>query len=140
MNVSDAAYVKLDPNSAQGAILDDIMSALGAQKVNMQDLEEPQVSDEPCFCPSCFNFESFESVLGETGSYDYKTVTLGGKEFQIKYYNGKYQERIMMQEKEWSVPANWTYSMAQQALNQAVQSGEFDKAQKLLNHLNKFKN
>lgn len=92
---------------------------------------------EKCFCPSCFNFETFEEVLkGEGAKFDYATVTLLGKKFDIKFYNGPEGERMMVSPQEFKVDPAWTTDTLIGQLNNAVAQKEFDKAQILLNELN----
>lgn len=143
INVTDATFLKLKEGEDTEAV-DAILKKLGAEQINLKDLEptqdtQSQVSDEPCFCPACFNFETFEQVLGETGEYDYKTIQLGKKQFQIKYYIGKYGERIMIQEAVWEIPKYWDESRIQAELSVAVQAKDFKRAQKLLEALQNLK-
>jgi len=104
------------------------------EQINQVNQEAPA---EKCFCPSCFNFETFEEVLkGEGAQFDYQTVTLLGKKFDIKFYNGPEGEKMMVSPQTFQIDPEWTTDTLIGQLNNAVAQKEFDKAQILLNELN----
>lgn len=103
--------------------------------------EQPKVQ---CYCPECFNFDTFEQVLSNIpGTFDKVEITLGGKPFTIKYHrtdaNGL--ENIMISEKKEKVDLSaLNIDQLQQGLNIAVQNKDFDTAQLYLNAINETKN
>lgn len=97
-------------------------------------VETSENQDGPCFCPNCFNFETFEKQLGETGTFDYKTLEFSnGKVFNVKYYEGKYGEQIMMQP-----VGEPTKEELQKQFEDAVKAKDYKLAQELLQKLENF--
>lgn len=99
-----------------------------------------------CFCPMCFNFDTFEEVLKDLGgNFDYATVQLGGKLFDLKYWispTGKEKIIVSPQKKQEVGPSydNLPLEKLQEALNIAVNSKDFSEAQVILDAINKTKN
>lgn len=94
-----------------------------------------------CYCPNCFNFETFESVLTPRGgTFDYATVTLGGKEFEIKFWSDGQDDNLMISPKALPKFKPGTLEELQIQLNQAVQERAYDKAQALITLINTTKN
>lgn len=99
-----------------------------------------------CFCPICFNFDTFEEVLKDfDGKFDYGSIELGGKTFDLKYWispTGKEKLLVSTQKKEEIKPnyENYTISDLQESLNEAVNSKNFTEAQVILDIINKTKN
>ena len=160
IRVTDAAVLSLDnlnPQNSQAvdrAVSDVLkkMSGMGFPGIKkpftpqpnsmppVQQQDQPGQQDEAreeCFCRECFNFETFEQKLGTEGNrFDYATVTLGGKPFDIKYCIGPRGENIMISPKEYKVDPQWTTDTLIGELNNAVAQKQYDKAQILLNELN----
>lgn len=97
---------------------------------------------EKCFCPLCFNFDTFEEVLKESGGeFAYTSVTLLGKVFDIKFHRSpKGEERIMIQPQELKIEGNISMEDLEKELNKSVQQKDFQKAQAILTEINKLKN
>lgn len=157
INVSEAAVLSLDnlknPADANKAIQEAFEKlGFGGQRpfkpaptqeeiknAQEQIAKANQEKEEgPCFCPNCFNFESFEEVLNTRpgAQFDYQTVTLLGKKFDIKFYNGPYGERMMVSPQDFKIDPSWSVETLTEMLNNAVAQKEFSKAQILLNELN----
>lgn len=112
----------------------------GTEKVRA---DKPTEKPNPnCWCPNCFRFDNFEERLSPLGgSFDYVTVSLLGKQFDIKFHrDAKGRENLMVMEKQFEVDPQWNAEQIQGLLNQAVQNKDFAVAQKLLNQLNNLKN
>lgn len=105
---------------------------------------EPEFKGK-CFCPVCFNFDTFEEVLKDLGgSFDYTSVNLGGKVFDLKYWispTGK-EKLIVSLHKEESKETYEGSSLEelQTYLNEAVGAKDFTEAQVILDIINKTKN
>lgn len=154
VRVTDAAILNIDnsnPNPASNQAVDASVDAImrrisksgfpGFNPKTTQPAPEaqgPVQEKQPCFCSDCFTFETFEKVLGP-GTYDYQPLTIGGKNFDVKFYSGANGEHIMMNPKEFSIDPSWTAESIQNELNIAVAAKDFDKAQTLLNALNNLK-
>ena len=96
---------------------------------------------EQCYCPNCFNFETFEKVLEKRGgTFDYATVKLGGKDFDIKYWTDGEDENLMISPVTPEFKPEGTLEELQIQLNQAVQEKAYDKAQALITLINNIKN
>lgn len=103
--------------------------------------QETKEKDETCFCPECFNFNTFEEILGsKEGNFDYSSVTLGGREFNIKYWTNGNKEYIMINPKKLEVNEKLTLDQLQEALNSAVQMRDFKASQAIVNRINELKN
>ena len=106
---------------------------------------EPEFKGK-CFCPVCFNFDTFEEVLKDLGGrFDYGSILLGGKIFDLKYWispTGKEKLIVSPQKKEEVGPSydNLPLENLQEALNIAVNSRDFSEAQVILDAINKTKN
>lgn len=155
VKVTDAAILNLDSekkNEAMEEAFKKAFSNLGfpfpgvtnpnAKEQNTEGGSDKEVSDAPCFCPVCFNYDTFEKVLnGKPGAkFDYAKVTLGGKEFNIKFYDGPYGENMIIAPNEFKIDPDWTTDTLIGQLNNAVAQKDFNKAQILLNELNNRKN
>lgn len=121
----------LEPIQAEDKV-GDMLSQLGLKT------QEQQAEEGPCFCPNCFNYEKFEETLGQTGTFDYKSITFdNGKQFNIKYYEGKFGEHVMMQ------PVETTPKLSKDELKKqfedAVKAKDYDKAQILLAEIQNLK-
>ena len=80
--------------------LDTFNKAEDLQKEFVKKCNESSDPEE-CYCPNCFNFESFEKKLSKRkGTFDYKSVTLNGKEFDIKYWTDGVDENLMISPKK----------------------------------------
>lgn len=106
------------------------------------DVKQEKEIKEACFCPDCFTFENFEKIINlenKGGSFDYKTVELGGKLFDIKYHKGPTDERMMISPQKETAPdlSSFSREMLQENLNIAVQNKDFSMAQEFLNALTK---
>jgi hypothetical protein len=119
-----------------GRGLDNPVSDLRKEVTQLSNqLKDP----EQCYCPNCFNFETFEQVLTKRGGkFDYVTVQLGGKNFNIKYWTDGNDENIMISPEEQKPTG--TLEELQVQLNQAVQEKDYNKAQVLINMINELKN
>lgn len=97
---------------------------------------------EQCYCQNCFNFETFEQVLSKRGgTFDYATVKLGGKEFDIKFWTDGQDDNLMIAPKaQPKFEPKGTLEELQVQLNQAVQERAYDKAQALITLINTIKN
>jgi hypothetical protein len=100
-------------------------------------------NDNVCLCPNCFNFETFEDILTPLGGkFDYQTVTLLDKKFDIKFHvDAKGRENMMISEHqeapiENKIDPRWTAEEIQIALNEAIRRKHYTVAQELLNELN----
>jgi hypothetical protein len=123
IKVTEAAVLKLDDastkNPATDAVVDQAVNSIlqkmkggfpGVKKAPLPQAIQPQQTvnqeqpnqvEEECFCPGCFNFESFEAKLQKFGGiFDYATVTLGGKPFDIKYHNAPNRGESIMVSQE----------------------------------------
>lgn len=99
-----------------------------------------------CFCPVCFNFDTFEEVLKDLGGkFDYNQVELGGKLFNLKYWispTGK-EKLLVSPVKKEEVKKTYegcTLEELQTYLNEAVSAKDFTEAQIILDIINKTKN
>lgn len=115
--------------------------------INIDDFKKSQKQDpsptetkalrEECFCPDCFNFETFELKLSpKGGNFEYKTVELMGEEFEIKFHkDAKGEENMMIQKKR--VVNEESPEKLKEALNSAVQRQDWESAQSLIDRINK---
>jgi len=110
------------------------------RKVDTQAANQAK-DPEQCYCPNCFNFETFESVLTPRGgTFDYATVKLGGKEFDIKFWSDGQDDNLMISPRQPKFEPQGTLEELQIQLNQAVQERAYDKAQALITLINNIKN
>lgn len=167
INVDSAAILKIPgANAAQEKTIDSIVnSVLGnmgkmgfptgnakqnrgldneASDVRKVDTQMANQAKDPeqCYCPNCFNFETFEAVLSKRGgTFDYATVKLGGKEFDIKFWSDGQDDNLMISPKpQPKFEPQGTLEELQVQLNQAVQERAYDKAQALITLINTIKN
>lgn len=167
INVDSAAILKIPgTNTAQDKTIDSIVNevlgnmgkmgfptgnakpsrgldneASDVRKVDTQMANQAK-DPEQCYCPNCFNFETFEQVLGKrNGKFDYAEVTLGGKEFEIKFWTDGQDDNLMISPKaQPKFEPKGTLEELQVQLNQAVQNREYDQAQVLITMINNIKN
>lgn len=160
LNVSGAAILDLGGNDDRQQVQGEVsrvlreMGKAGFPGVNMpvgQMNKDSGPRGEPefkgkCFCPVCFNFDTFEEVLKDLGGqFDYTSVELGGKLFNLKYWvspTGKEKLVVSPQKKEEVRPnyEGYTLEDLQEFLNEAVSSKNFTEAQVILDTINKTKN
>ena len=98
---------------------------------------------EKCFCPSCFNFNTFEKVLSdEVGVFDKAELNLGGKKFHLKAFIGGNGEHYFMIEALENINdnTNWTSEQIQAGLSEAIKNKDYVNAQIFMDKLNNFKN
>ena len=114
--------------------------AIEMLKVNTQKANQASDPDQ-CYCPECFNFETFEEVLSKrNGNFDYASVKLGGKQFDIKYWTDGKDENIMISPYKEKVAKELSMEDLQTALNEAVSAKQYDQAQALITRINELKN
>lgn len=154
ITVTDAAVLQIDKkdNTPEGMsnvdkAVKNLMEKLNGTKPQQAtqtatSQAAKQEVDEECFCDACFNFETFEEKLRQFGGkFDYASVILNGKQFDIKYHVCERGESVMISEEPpKQVNPSWTAEQIQGELNIAVQNKQFDKAQILLNALTNLKN
>jgi len=147
IKVESAAILKLNGKTDQeidtavNQIMKKLNPAQAQAKAQKQVVTEktPEGDINPdCFCPNCFRFDNFEERLQRfNGQFDYVTVSLLGKQYNIKYHRSpEGKEHLMIQEKQFEVDPKWDAEQIQNLLNQAVQNKDFAVAQELLNQLN----
>lgn len=166
VKVDSAAILKIPNSNAEqekkiNNIVDDILGNMGkmgfptgeekrnplqneATDMKVAETQEQNQAKDPgqCYCPNCFNFETFESVLSKRGgTFDYATVKLGGKEFDIKFWTDGQDDNLMISPKaQPKFEPQGTLEELQVQLNQAVQERAYDKAQALITLINTIKN
>ncbi len=112
-----------------------------SQKENKEEENKKRESNEPCFCPNCFNFENFEENLkGDGANFYYADVKLGGKVFNIKYYSGPYGKQFLAQEQGFKLDPQFNLEQLQELLSTAVANKRYDEAQTIVDAINKIKN
>lgn len=98
--------------------------------------EDPGGKKEVCYCPNCFNFNTFESVLSQTpgGEFHYAGFKVGGKDFVVKYWRNEEigKEQLMIMPKE---DYKLTEAELLPLLNKAIEQGNFKIAQEIAQKL-----
>lgn len=147
INLGDSAGI----NPKQKA--PDLNSAKLPSFENLLNQKQEEFKKEKCFCPNCFNFDTFEETLkDEPGAkFDYTEVTLGNKVYCIKYcISDNRKEDFMISSKDEVLKAqsakkeNVKDSSADEAviketLAKAVSNKDFVTAQVCLDALNKMR-
>lgn len=162
VQVNGAAYLNLGNDKASPAVNEQIDQAVknAMQKIggipmpglkppareNIEVKETPAETQERCFCPNCFRFETFEQTLdGLGGNFYYHDFELGGVKFTAKFWEHPVtKQRYMMVEETIEIrPENLTVANIeniQANINTAVQMKDFHQAQIFLDQLNQLKN
>lgn len=156
VKVSSAAILNINDNDAAKSDVGNFMAQamknlekIGFKPEQKQELpKEKSEERNQCFCPNCFNYESFEEMLNqEPGAKEffYKEIDCNGVIFDIKVC--KYETRdydFMIQKREaqpdqFAIDPTWTVDQLNEGLNNAVRNKNFDYAQAFLNALNRTK-
>jgi hypothetical protein len=107
------------------------------------DLEKGDGGEKvKCFCPNCYNYDTFESVHQEEGSkFDYGEVKLNGFTFRVKYHLGGDGNENLIIKKDTSVDlSNMGLTELQAELTKSVQDKNFTYSQQILNEIQERKN
>lgn len=107
------------------------------------DLEKGDSEDKvKCFCPNCYNYDTFESVHQEEGSkFDYGEVKLNGMTFRVKYHQGiDGQENLIIKKDNTVDLSNLGLTELQAELTKSIQNKDFTYSQQILNEIQERKN
>lgn len=109
------------------------------------DLEKGDSEDDvktKCFCPNCYNYDTFESVHQEDGSiFDQGEVKLNGFTFKVKYHLGIDGSENFIIKKDTTVDlSGFGFTELQAELTKAVQDKNFAYSQQILNEIQERKN
>ncbi len=117
----------------------DKMSQFISETVKMN--EEISNNKEICYCPNCFNFNTFEEVLSRIpgGVFSYTEFTVAGKEFIVKYWKHaeKDREQMMIEAKEDYVASE---SELQEALKVALSRKDYEAVALVTKRLQEIQN
>lgn len=90
------------------------------------------VKDESCICKDCLTFEKFEEILQhQGGTFDKTRFTIGGKEFQAKYWSNGVLNHIAVQPLDLQI----NNKIADLEKEKAVLSANFGESLKIQNEL-----
>lgn len=95
-----------------------------------------------CFCPNCYNYDTFESVHQEEGSkFDYGEVKLNGFTFRVKYHLGADGNENLIIKKDTSFDlSSMSLTKLQAELSESIQDKDFAYSQQILNEIQARKN
>lgn len=93
-----------------------------------------------CDCDKCLTFDTFEEMLAlheRPGKFYYEHITLGDKNFRIKYWdNGEHDYLIVDEVKSQK---DKTVEDLENELSQAINEQNFEEAKEILSQLNQMK-
>lgn len=121
-----------------------IIDRIDASMRDRMDGGNSQEHSNFCDCSHCLSFKTFEKMLNlhpNPGTFDYHSMTLNGKTFNVKYWdnlkNGGSASYMMVREiKNYD---NRTKSELEEDLEDAINTENYEEAKRLRDALDKVK-